>query len=97
MDIEYLKEFHKIHNDLPFVPKRMKIKKCRKLSCNLYDKENYVAHIRTLKQALNHGLILKKVHGVIQCNQNSWLKLYICMNTKSRTEAKKDFEKDFLS
>ena len=47
----------------------------------------------TLKQVLNHGLILKKVHRVIQFNQKAWLKPYIDMNTKSRKEAKNDFEK----
>ena len=40
----------------------MKINKCNKLLCNLYDKNNYVVHISSLKQALNHGLIFKKVH-----------------------------------
>ena len=53
-------------------------------------------HIRALKQALNHGLILKKVHRVIQFNQKAWLKSYINMNTKLRTEAKNDFEKGFF-
>ena len=38
----------------------MKIKKCHKLMCNLHNKTNYVVHIRTLKQTLNHGLVLKK-------------------------------------
>ena len=47
----------------------MNIKKWNKLVCNFYDKEKYVAHIRTLKQALSHGLILKKVHRIIQFNQ----------------------------
>ena len=60
----------------------MKIKKCNKLACNLYDKNNYVAHIRTLKQTANHGLVLKKVQKVIQLNQKAWLKSYIDMNTK---------------
>ena len=46
--------------DLPFLPERMKINKCNKLVCNLYDKINYVIHIRALKQASNHGLISKK-------------------------------------
>ena len=41
-----------------------------------------VFHIRSLKQALNHGLILKKVHRVIQFNQEAWLKEYIDMNTE---------------
>ena len=58
--------------------------------------KNYVIHIRALKQVLNYGLILKKVHSVIQFNQEAWLKPYIDMNTKLRTDAKNDFEKDFF-
>ena len=58
-----------------------------------YIKENYVVHMRSLKQALNHGIILKKVHRVIQFNQEALLKPYIEMNTKLRTETKNDFEK----
>ena len=46
----------------------------------MQDKENYVVHMRALKQALNHGLMLKKVHRVIQFNQEAWLKLYVDMN-----------------
>ena len=53
-------------------------------------------HIRVLKQALNHGLVFKTVHRVIQFNQEDWLKPYIDMNTKLRKEAKNDFEKDFF-
>ena len=53
-------------------------------------------HIRALKQTLNHGLLLKKVNRVIQFKQEAWLKTYIDVNTKLRTEAKNDFEKDFF-
>ena len=73
----------------------MKINKCNKLVWNLYDKNNYVAHIRALKQALNHGLILKKVHRVIEFNQEALLKEYIDMNAKFRKQVKNDFEKGF--
>ena len=48
------------------------------------------------KQALNHGLVLRKVHRVIEFNQNAWLKPYIDMNTDLRAKAKNDFEKDFF-
>ena len=85
---------HDLHSDLPFLPERMKINKCSKLVCNLYDKNNCVFHLRSLKQALHHGLILKKVHRVIQFNQEAWLKECIDMNTELRTQAKNDFEKD---
>ena len=63
---------------------------------NIEDKENYVIHISALKQAIDHELILKKVHRVIEFRQEAWLKPYIDMNTKLRTEAKNDFEKDFF-
>ena len=86
VDVEYPKNLHDLRSDLPFVRERMKINKCSKLVCNLYDKNNYVAHIRSLKQVLNHGLILKKVHRVIQFNQEAWLKKYIYMNTDLNTE-----------
>ena len=42
VDIKYPKSLHDLHSDLPFLPKRMKIDKCNKLVCNLYDKKNYV-------------------------------------------------------
>ena len=55
-DVEYPKNLHTLHSDLPFLPERMKINKCDKLVCNLQDKENYPVHVLALKQALNHGL-----------------------------------------
>ena len=74
----------------------MKIDKCKKLVCNLHNKKKYVVHIRSLKQALNHELILKKVHRVIQFNQEARLKPYIDMNTEVRKKAKNYFKKDFF-
>ena len=73
----------------------MKIDKCEKLVCNLHNKKKYVVHIKPLKQALNHGLKLKKVHRIIEFNQKAWLKPYIDMNTELRKVASNDFEKDF--
>ena len=96
VDVEYPKRFHNLYNDVQFIPERMKIKKYHKLVCNLYDKNNYVAHIGTLKQALDHGLILKNLCKVIQFNQKAWLKSYIDMNTKLKIEANHDFEKDIF-
>ena len=45
-----------------------------------------------MKQALNHGLILKKVHRVVQFKQEVWLKEYIIENITLRAKAKSDFE-----
>ena len=79
VDIEYPKTFRMLHSDLPFLPEKMKINKCPKLVCNVSDKENYSNHIVALKQALNHSLVLKKVHSVISFRQEAWLKPYTVM------------------
>ena len=79
-----------------FLPERMKFEKFEKLVSNLHDKTGYIIHIRRLKQALNHGLILKKVHTLIKFNQTACLKPYIYMNTKLRQKEKNNFEKDFF-
>ena len=82
--VDYLKHLHKLHSDLPFLPKRMKINNVDKLIYNVQNKRNYVVHITALKQALDHGLILKKVHRVIKFKQEAWLKPCIDMNTDLR-------------
>ena len=84
-----------LHNDLPFLPDRMEVDKVKKLVCNVTDKENYSIHIFALKQALNHGLKLIRVHSVINFRQETWLKSYIDLNTELRKNAKNEFEKDF--
>ena len=66
-----------LHSDLPFLTERKKIKKFSKLVRNIHGKET-----KTSQQALNHGLILKKVYRVIQFNQKAPLKPYIDMYTK---------------
>ena len=96
VDVKYPRKLHDLHSDLPFLPKRMKIDKCKKLVCNLCNKKKYAVHIRSLKQALNHGLKLKKFHRIIEFNREAWLKTYIDMNTELRKIAKYDFEKDFF-
>ena len=67
-----------------------------KLVANLHDKTEYVIHIRNLKQALNHGLVLKKIHRIIKFKQNTWLKSYTDMNTDLRKRTKNDLERDFF-
>ena len=62
VDVQYSEKLLDLHIDLPFLPEKMKIEKVEKLVAN------YVMHIRNLKQALSHGLVLKKVHRVIRFN-----------------------------
>ena len=96
VDADYPKELFNLHNALPFLPKWKKANKCERLICSIEDKEKHVVHIRALKQVLNHGLILKKVHRVLKFNQRAWLKPYIDMNNKKRKETKNIFEKDLF-
>ncbi|XP_057316829.1 uncharacterized protein LOC130657853 [Hydractinia symbiolongicarpus] len=95
IDIDYPEELHKKHNELPFLPGRKKVHKVEKLIPNLEIKCKYVVHIRALYEAINHGLEFKKVHRVIRFNQKAWLAGYIDHNTRLRTNARNEFEKDF--
>ena len=95
VDIEYPKTLCMLHSDLPFLPEKMKINKCPKLVCNATDKENYSIHIVALKQILNHGLKLIRVHSVISFRQGAWLRPYIDLNTELRKNAKNEFGKGF--
>ncbi len=68
---------------------------CRKLVPNLKNKRNYVLHYRMLQFVLRHGLVLKKVHRVLEFKQKAWMADYINTNTKKRSETSDAFLKDF--
>ena len=74
----------------------MNIERVEKLVSSLHNKIQYFVHIRNLKQALNHVLVLGETSGVIKFNQKAWLKSNIEMNTGLRKTAKKDFQKDLF-
>ena len=71
VDVDYSNELQNLHSDLPFLPESMVISNTKKVVCNLNDKKNYVVHINVLKQALDHGLKLRKVHRVIEFDQEA--------------------------
>ena len=66
-----------------------------KLLCTLEDKDFYVLHYRNLKLYLQLGLQIKHIHGILEFQQEAWLKPYIDFNTRKRMEAKTEFEKNF--
>lgn len=98
VDLEYPESLHELHNDYPFcaentfVPDKRNVKK---LLLTLSDKKNYVIHYRMLKLALQHGLILKKIHHILKFRQSAWMKPYIELNTNMRTKATSQFEKNY--
>ena len=65
-----------------------------KLCLTLFDKHKYKLHYRNLKQYLNMGLRLKKVHRVLAFNQSPWIKKYIDLNTNLRKKAACKAEED---
>ena len=95
VDVAYPRKLHDYHNDLPIMCGKMKINGVEKLVPNLYHKCKYVIHIKALKQAIDHGLVLEKIHKAIEFKQSAWMREYIDFNTRLRTTAKNDFEKDF--
>ena len=95
VDVAYPKELHDYHNDLPFMCAKMKINGVEKLVQNLYYRRKHVIHINALKQAIGHRLMLEKIHRAIEFKQSAWMREYIDFNTRLRTAAKNDFEKDF--
>ena len=95
VDVANPRELHDYHNDLPFMCTKMKINGVEKLVPNLHYKRKYVIHIKAVKQAINHGLVLAKIHRAIEFKQSAWMRENIDFNTRLRTAAKNDFEKDF--
>ena len=86
VDVQCLQKLYELHNDLEFLPEKMKVEKVEKLVANLHDKTDYVIHIRNLNKALSYGLLL------------NFIKPFIDLNTYLRKKAKNYFEKKhFLS
>ena len=98
VDLEYPKGLHDLHNDYHLAPERIMCKnKVEKLIPNLGNKEKYIIHRENLKQYLDLGLKLTCIDRGIKFEESEWLKPYIDMNTKLRTKANNNFEKDFLN
>ena len=96
VDLEYPKNLHDLHNDYPLAPEQIMVNKTSKLIPNLGDKKKYVLHYEDLRQYLKLGLKLTHIHRGIKFKESPWLEKYISLNTKLRTEAKNEFEKDFF-
>ena len=94
--MEYPKKLWKSHNDYPLAPEKIKVNNVAKLICSFKPKNHYVLHYRNLKQYLEEGMILKKVHRGIKFYQSKWMEPYFRKNTNLRKLATSSFEKDFF-
>jgi hypothetical protein len=88
VDLEHPTHLHKFHNDYPLAPETLRIGNCDKLIPNLHDKTKYLIHYENLKQYRSLGLVIKCIHRGIRFQESAWLKSYIDLNTKLRTEGK---------
>ena len=95
-DLEYARSLHDLHNDYPLAPEQININKVKKLIPNLGDKEKYVLNYENLEQYEILRLKIKKIHRGNRFEESQWLEKYIALNTKLRTAAANDFEKDFF-
>ena len=91
--VQYPKELHKNHNNLPYLAERLEIGKIEKLVPNLKDEKMYVVHIKSLNQAWKHDLKLKKGISVIRFEQNNSMKPTIILKTRPKNEFDKYFFK----
>ena len=96
VDLVYPKSLWVSHNHYPLAPEKIKIDKVDKLVCSFLPKKHYVVHYKNLKQYLQEGMILKKVHRGIKFYQSPWMEPYIRKNTDLRKLAVSSFEKDFF-
>ena len=67
----------------------------KKLLQTLFDKKNYILHYKLLKLYVSLGLIVAKVHRVLQFKQAIWLAPYITLNSNKRQAASNKFEENF--
>ena len=72
-DESYPEKLPDLHNDIPFMCSKMKVNGVEKLIPNLYYERKYIIHIRALKQALDHELVLEKIHRCIRFRQSPWM------------------------
>jgi len=97
--LEYPDHLHDAHNDYPLAPEHMTVTKdmlsdynrdtlfvgqpC--LIPNLNNKTKYVTHMKNLKLYKQLGLVITKIHRVLEFKQEAWLKSYIEFNTNKKS------------
>ena len=96
VDLEYPHDLWESHNDYPLAPEKLKVNGVEKLISHFKPHKNYVIHYRNLRQCLEMGLKITKVHRGISFKQSSWMEPYIRKNTELRKTAANSFEKDFF-
>ena len=96
VDLVYPEHLWDKHNDYPLAPEKIKVNGVEKLICHFKPRTHYVVHYRNLRQYLELGMRITKVHRGISFYQSPWMEPYIRKNTELRKCAANNFEKDFF-
>ena len=96
VDLVYPLDLWDKHNDYPLAPEKIKVNGVEKLISHFKPRKNYVVHYRILRQCLELGMRITKVHRGISFYQSPWMEPYIRKNTELRKCAANNFEKDFF-
>ena len=91
VDVKYPSYLEDPHSPLPFMVENVN----GKLIPMLRDKLNYRCHIIILKQALENGLVLNKIHTIIKFKQYPWLREYVMSNTEKRAKTNDENLRNF--
>ena len=94
--LTYPEHIHDSHKDLLFCSEKMSPAEFKetKLLTTVLPKTRYIIHIRNLRQALNHRLILRKIYRILRFKKSAWLKMYIDIHSNMQRAAKNEFEKN---
>ena len=95
-DLEYSSELYDLHSEYPLAPEKRKVGNVIKLITSMGNKEKYVVHHETLKLYEKLGLKITKIHRGVKFREENFMKPYIDLNTKLRTNSNTDFKKDFF-
>ena len=96
VDLEYPNHLHDFHNDFPLAPELLEVNGFQTLIPNLQDKEKMVLDGRSLQLFLSLGMKLKNIHRGIKFRKEAFMRPFIEHNTRLRTAARNDFEKDLF-
>lgn len=88
VDLDYPLELHDEHRDFPMCPGHLN----GRLDGHLWDRKNFGISYKSLKAALEQGLVLSKIHCRIKYSEEAFVKPFIERNRKKGQEALTKFE-----
>ena len=89
-NLDYPLELHNEHNSFPVLPKHLN----GRLDGHLWDRKNIGLRHKALKEAIERGLILKKIHRGIKSREEAFVRPFIQKNNNKRRKAATKFEGD---